>query len=101
MNWNGSCQLGYKGGTTAMWNYGMHNGSWAIMFFWAFVLLLIIILAVWLVIYFMRKNPSAEGGSRSSSNAVDLLKERYARGEISTEEYRERLRELEGYDTPK
>lgn len=84
-----------------MWKYGMHNGSWAIMFFWAFVLLLFIILVVGLMVYFMRKNPSAEGGSRSSSSAVDLLKERYARGEISTEEYRERLRELEGYNTKK
>lgn len=79
----------------------MHNGSWAIMFFWAFVLILFIILAVGLVVYFMWKNLSAEGWSRSSSSAVDLLKERYARGEVSTEEYRERLLELEGDDTKK
>lgn len=79
-----------------MWNYGMHNGSWGVMFFWALILLVFIVLAVGLVIYFMRKNPSAEGENRSSFNAMDLLKERYAHGEISTEEYRKRLRELKG-----
>ncbi|MBT2572217.1 SHOCT domain-containing protein [Planococcus sp. ISL-110] len=84
-----------------MWNYGMHNGSWATMFFFTLLLLLFIVLAVVLVVYFMRKSSSTEGGSRSSSIATDLLKERYARGEISTEEYRERLQELEGYDTKK
>lgn len=84
-----------------MWNYGMHNGSWGMMFFWAILLLVFIVLAVVLVVYFMRKNPPVEGESRSSSSALDLLKERYARGEISTEEYRERLRELEGYDIKK
>lgn len=80
-----------------MWNYGMSNGSWSIMFFWMFILLLFVVLAVGLVVYFMRKPTSTEGGSRSTSNAMDLLKERYARGEISTEEYRERLQELEGH----
>ncbi|MDN3449439.1 SHOCT domain-containing protein [Planococcus sp. APC 3906] len=84
-----------------MWNYGMHNGSWGNMFFWAIFLLVVVVLAVVLVVYFMRKTPPAEIGNRSSSSALDLLKERYARGEISTEEYRERLRELEGYDIKK
>ncbi|MBT2583089.1 SHOCT domain-containing protein [Planococcus sp. ISL-109] len=84
-----------------MWNYGMHNGNWGTMFFLALFLLLFVVLAVVLIVYFMRKPPNAEGGSRSSSSATDLLKERYARGEISTEEYRERLHELEGYDTKK
>lgn len=81
-----------------MWNYGMHNGSWGTMFVWALILLLFVVLAVGLVVYFMRKNPSAERGTRSTSNAIDLLKERYARGEISTEEYQERLQELEGHN---
>jgi len=84
-----------------MWNYGMHNGSWGTMFFWAIFLLVFVVLAVVFVVYFMRKTAPAEGGIRSSSSAIDLLKERYARGEISTEEYRERLQELEGYDNKK
>ncbi|WP_422124611.1 SHOCT domain-containing protein [Planococcus sp. X10-3] len=84
-----------------MWNYGMHDGSWATMFFLTLFLLLFIALAVVLIVYFMRKTQNTEGGSRSSSSATDLLRDRYARGEISTEEYRERLHELEGYDTKK
>lgn len=84
-----------------MWNYGMHNGSWGTMFFWAFVLLLFVVLAAGLMVYFMRKNQPGEDRSRSSSSAMDILKERYARGEISTEEYQERLQELERHDTKK
>lgn len=84
-----------------MWNYGMHNGNWSTMLFLAIFLLVFVVLAVVLVAYYMRKTPSSERYSRSSSSATDLLKERYARGEISTEEYRERLQELEEYDTKK
>lgn len=84
-----------------MWNYGMHDGNWGTMLFLTLFLLLLVAVTVVLVVYFMRKPPNAESGSRSSSSATELLKERYARGEISTEEYRERLHELEGYDTKK
>lgn len=84
-----------------MWNYGMHDGGWATMFFLTLFLLLVIALVAVLMVYFMRKSPNTEGGSRSSSSATDLLKERYARGEISTEEYRERLHELEERNTKK
>lgn len=82
-----------------MWGYGMHDGSWGNMFFWVLLFLLFIFLLVGLVIYFIRKSTVSEGGKPPSSSATDLLKERYARGEISTEEYRERLRELEGHNT--
>lgn len=36
------------------------------------------------------------GAGRSSGPGRQILEERYARGELSTEEYRERLRTLEG-----
>lgn len=67
-----------------MWE--LHNGFWdfAVMF----VLWMLIIA---LVLYAMRgvMGPLG-GGSASRSRAEDVLDERYARGEISAEEYRER-----------
>lgn len=84
-----------------MWGYGMHDGAWGTMFFWILLFLLFIFLFVGLVIYFIRKTSFSEGRNPSSTSATDLLKERYAGGEINTEEYRERLRELEGHDTDK
>ena len=84
-----------------MWTYGMHDGGWATMFFLALFLVLVVALSLVLIVFFMRKTPNTGGTQHSSSGATDLLKERFARGEISTEEYRERLHELEGYDTKK
>lgn len=84
-----------------MWTYGMHDGAWATMFFFALLLVLVIVLSLVLIVFLMRKTQNTGGAQHSSSGATDLLKERFARGEISTEEYRERLRELEGYDSKK
>lgn len=49
-------------------------------------------LVIGLIVYVVRK--SSTTGSNGHHNAVNLLKNRYSMGEISTEEYRERLQEL-------
>jgi putative membrane protein len=59
-----------------------HHGWWPI---WPFIWLLVVGLIVWLVV--RRGRGPWSGGRR----AQDILAERYARGEISGEEYRERL----------
>jgi putative membrane protein len=53
------------------------------------VAIAVIVLVVWLIV---RNSP---GDSRQSSSARDILSERYARGEIDSEEYEERLRKLQ------
>ena len=72
-------------------------GMWG---FWVFGLLLLVGLAL-LVVLAVRALGGAIGGPRSSSVqsgapsrkwARDILDERYARGEIGDEEYRQRLR---------
>lgn len=40
--------------------------------------------------------PSQGAGAVGGSKALDILKERYARGEIDTEEFTAKKRELEG-----
>lgn len=66
------------------WGMGGFGGLFMI-FFWA----LIIIGAVLIVRWMMEQS----GGGRSKS-ALDILRERYARGEIQKEEYEEKKREL-------
>lgn len=68
------------------WGFG-GSGMIFMMFFWVFI----VALAVWLL---SRLFPSTAGGSQTqqhsqdtSPNAVDILKRRYARGEISKAEY--------------
>ena len=69
---------------------GGQGGGWMwlwgtlMMFFWVAV-----IAAVWL---FARNRDRASGGG--TTRARDILDERYARGELTTEDYRERLDHL-------
>lgn len=61
-----------------------HDGGW--WFAFGFLWLVLLGVVIWLLV----RRPS--GPHRST--AVDILAERFARGEISSEEYRERLAEL-------
>ena len=81
--------------------YGLYNGyeGWGIgnMMGWfgggimmvAFWVLLIALI-VWVIREIGGKN------SRSNSNALDILKERYAKGEIDKREFEEKKKDLTG-----
>ena len=81
-----------------MGHWGVGMGGWA----WLFLVLLIVGIVV-LVVVLVRVlasgtggGPAAAAGGERPGRAREILAERYARGEISTEEYQERLRVLEG-----
>lgn len=77
-------------------NMHWDNGGWWMLMFWGPVLL---IGGVALVTWMVRTSPRV-GPSRDASRADPLasarriLAERYARGELDTEEYRERVQQL-------
>ena len=66
-------------------------GIWMLfgMVFWILVIVGIVLLVVWVV-------HKAVGGGASGieGSAVEILKKRYARGEISKEEFEEKKRDL-------
>jgi len=88
-----------------MWGSGPHwdmmgwgGGNWLGpfgMFFWFLILALLIAAAVW---FFRRKDRSSgePPTSRRQSSALDVLEERYARGEIDRDEYLQKKRDLTG-----
>ena len=89
-----------------MWGDGM---GWGMGWMWVFWLLLIVGTVVLVLVLVKAFTGSSGGGSRQGGAALpptgagprrsrEILEERYARGEISTEEYRERLRTLEEGD---
>lgn len=82
-----------------MWNYGpnaaVHPTMWLGMAIGLIFLLILLALVIWLITAMTRKN-STGSANDPKSRSLEVLKERYARGEIGTEEYRERMRELEG-----
>jgi putative membrane protein len=67
------------------------------MFFWGLIWLLFLIFLVvggiWIVQGAVRRRDLSREG-RSSDRAMNILRERYARGEISKEEFEERKRDL-------
>jgi putative membrane protein len=75
-------------GTHPMW--GMH---WAWWIFWIF-LIVVILVAVWLLV--KSRAPTTGVGPDARETPLERLQRRYAEGEISTEEYRERRAHLEG-----
>jgi len=72
-----------------MGGWGMGFGWIFTILFWAVVILGIVALAKWL---FSGGGSAGSGGSGKS--ALDILKERYAKGEINREQYEQMRRDL-------
>jgi putative membrane protein len=78
----------YGGGYHHMW------GDGTMMFFGPFMMILFVVLIVAVVVVALRwLSPGHHRGS-APRDALDILDERFARGEIDAEEYRARKSEL-------
>lgn len=73
-----------------MMGYGGWGGGW-MMLIWLALLVLVIVAAFQL---YKRSSSPPQTGSRSSG--LDLLEERYARGEVSRDEYLQKKHDLQG-----
>jgi len=83
-----------------MWGYG-HDwgmmGGWGggafNMIIWPLVLVVLVAGVIWFV-----RSPSYGGGGRlpRRSSGLDILEERYARGEINREEFLQKKQEISG-----
>jgi len=78
-----------------MWNNGANcfGGGFPMMMGGGLMMILFWGLFIWFIFYAIRKG-SLNDKTYHAENAVNLLKQRYSRGEINTVEYRERLKEL-------
>ena len=91
--WRWTGGLGCCGGGT-----GFGLGWWGILNF-AFGLLILVIgifVAVWIVRGLLGSNRRSWSAGSGLTTPESILKERYARGEITREEYLERLRDIRG-----
>ena len=75
--------------------YDMGNFGWGMGFGWPFMLLfwVLLIVAVVVVVKWLA-GPTGTGGTPGKT-ALDVLKERYARGEIDQKEFEQKKRDLE------
>lgn len=78
-----------RGGWGGMMHYGFGNGG---MFMW-----IIFLIVIGLLIYFIIQARNTKGQTPTQNeNHMDILKRRYAKGEISREEYERMKKDLEG-----
>jgi len=87
--WEAAAQRGYGGwgmGTGMMPGW---SGGWLMIAFWVLVLLGLILLIKWLLLMTRRDR---EGYRRP--DALEILKERYARGEIDQQEFMTKKKDL-------
>ena len=91
------CPMGgaFFGTWGAGWGIGMMLLS---LLFWVFIIVGLGAGVWWLVRHGSREFPSQgrSGQSESSDSAMDILRQRFARGEIAREEFEERHRVLGG-----
>ena len=72
---------------------GDYGHGWGMgMGWWWIIGLIIVIAVVWMIVKGMNQNNSASQSPGKS--ALDILKERYAKGEIDKQEFEERKKDL-------
>lgn len=74
------------------WHMGDGWGWW-MMFGWLWMVALWGLI-VWAAVYIARRLSGSPETPRSRSNALDILEERYARGELTDEEFDKRRRRI-------
>jgi putative membrane protein len=89
-------QGGYGGypmgpGVMGGWGMGWFGGIFMIIF-WVLIIVGLVFFIKWLVQ--STKGHSIPGRADTSSRALDILKERYARGEIDKQEFEEKKKDL-------
>ena len=68
------------------WGYGM--GGW-MMLFWVLLAAAVLVLMVWAIV-----RSGAQASTPAGASAEDILRERYARGEITREQFDQMLADL-------
>lgn len=93
---------GYGAQWGAMGGYGYGGYSFGLihMIFWVVLLIAVVVAVVWMVRSMMSGGGAAAGSHAPPpprrSPGLDVLEERYARGEISRDEYLEKKRDMLG-----
>jgi uncharacterized membrane protein len=82
-------------------DFNEHHGAFGGGAWWHLLIMILVVILVGLAVWFILSRlygSSAKRASHSEDSAIATLRDRFARSEISEEEYRSRLALLEGAD---
>jgi len=88
------------GGIYGGWPWHMHDLLWpgmirgGFMFIMALVWIGILALVIWVVVAAVQKTGGVDSSPSGVNSALEVLKERYARGEIDKQEFEEKKKDL-------
>ncbi len=74
------------------WGYGYGLGSFGMIFGWV-LMIAFWVFVIWGVVAFVQRM-SNQGVEKNRNAALDILKERYAKGEITQEEFEAKKRDI-------
>lgn len=91
--------MGYGDGMMGGWNGNSMMGGWSLT--WSILSLVLVLAAAasvaMLFVWLVRRAPAAQGGvGRGGQEAGEILRRRFAAGDIDDEEFRRRLTVLDG-----
>lgn len=69
-------------------------GGYGTMFLMPILWIVVIGVIIWAVVAAVRRSGESDSTARSTDSALEILKRRYARGEINKEEYEEKKKDL-------
>lgn len=83
-----------------MHGWGMYGWGWLGMIISLLVGLAILVGIIWLIVWLVRRSTGSQPGYYSAnpsshSTAKEILQQRYARGELTREQYQEMLSDLD------
>jgi len=70
-------------------------GGWTMMLFMEIFWVVIVGQAVWFLSALFPRSSTRDGSLQTGGSAVDILRQRYARGELTRAEYEQMRRDLE------
>ncbi len=77
-----------------MWDWGF-GGGWIFMLFMWLIVIAVIVVVIVLVVNSTKQSQDRSPGTHSEhGRAVEKVKERYAKGEIDREEYKQMMEDL-------
>ena len=78
------------------YNQGMSGGWWVLMFVGMIVFWAIFVIGIVALVRHYGPRRDGDRGRLVANSALEILRERFARGELSEEEYTQRRKLLEG-----